>query len=185
MPPVACRAAEPRDADAIAEIHVAAFEATFRGVLGDELLDQRGMDVRRPMWHELLADVRPGHISTVAEREGQVVGFATAVPSWYPDHDPTRVIDLSRIYVCPGLEGTGVGPALYVDQERRWRQAGWQAATTQIGAANERSMRFFARRGWRPDGHERRAEDGSLERRFGKSRLVGRLSPQSMTANAG
>jgi hypothetical protein len=98
------------------------------------------------------------------------------------------VINLTRIYMRPGLEGTGVGPALYADQERRWREAGWVSASTQIGGANQRSRRFFARRGWRPDGYERRAEDGSLERRLVKCRLDDArpaTAVQSMTANAG
>jgi L-amino acid N-acyltransferase YncA len=140
------------------------------------------------MWHELLADVPADHVYTVAELDGRVVGFATASPSWYPDHDATRVINLTRIYMRPGLEGRGVGPALYADQERRWRAAGWESAATQIVAANERSLRFFARRGWRPDGYERRAEDGSLERRVVKRRLDGAVPAtalQSITAKAG
>jgi L-amino acid N-acyltransferase YncA len=166
---VTCRLAEPRDVEALAEIHVAAYEAHNRGVMPDEVLDSRTVEVRRRMWADLLENPRPGHIVTVAELDGEVVGFATAEPSWYEDHDPAKVIDLSRIYLRPGFEGHRVGAALYDDQERRWLEAGMEAVTGQIAENNELSIRFFEKRGWRFDGHERRVEGGQIERRTGKS----------------
>ena len=175
---IRCRLADPGDVEALAEIHVAAFEAHYRGVLADEVLDIRTIELRREMWRDLLENPGAGHIDTVAEIDGEVVGFASAAPSSYPDHDPTKVIGYNRIYLRPGFEGAGVGLALCEDQERRWKEAGWETATGQIGVHNERSSRFFEELGWRYDGYERRVEDGSIERRIVKSLRVGATATQ-------
>jgi L-amino acid N-acyltransferase YncA len=163
------RPAEPRDADAIARIHVASWEATYRGVLRDEALDVRTPELRRRVWSERLAAERPREFVAVVELDGEVAGFSSGRPA-LPGEAPGggRVGVLENLYVDPDLVGTSaglrVGLALHEVTVERLRELGFAEALGFVVDGNDRALRFFEMVGWHADGASREVEGARQSR---------------------
>lgn len=147
------RAGVVADAPGIAAVHVHAWQAAYRGILSDELLDGLSIEQRAEQWRRILGDdPELGRCTTVAEQDGEVLGFAHTGPSRDDDADSAAIGELNAIYVRPDAFGTGVGRAL-MDAALAWFAAGgYSAATLWVVDANARAIRFYERAGWRPDG---------------------------------
>ncbi len=150
---VEVRQAVPEDASAIAAVHVGSWQAAYRGLLPDELLDGLSAAQREVTWREAMTgDARPAVY--VAVVDGAVVGFcAVAAPGRDSDvADDTA--EIGAIYVDPGLWRTGVGRALMDVALRDLRADGWRWVTLWVLAENEPAREFYARFGFEPDGAE-------------------------------
>lgn len=104
---VTIRSAVPSDADACAAIHVAAWEASYRGIMPDEEFRKRPLERRQLQWRDWLA--RDDQITLVACGDETVLGFAGA-----------RMLDgsegfdsyLAMLYLRPDVKGQGLGKTL-------------------------------------------------------------------------
>jgi GNAT superfamily N-acetyltransferase len=144
------RRAEPREARLIAELHVRAWQAAYRGLLPDELLDGLSVTDREAMWRRKLAIGSRSHV-WVAERGERMIGFAAVGPSRDGDTEAS-VAEVYAIYVEPGVVGTGVGRILFKHAVDFLRGHGYGAAILWVLETNARARRFYERAGWRPDG---------------------------------
>ena len=117
------RAAEPTDAEAIADVFIPSFESLaflprlhthdeHRGFIRDIVLPEQ------EVW--------------VAERDGTVIGFAALSPDM-----------LMHLYVHPDAQGVGAGAALLAKAKER-RPEGF---TFWVFQPNERARAFYERRG--------------------------------------
>jgi L-amino acid N-acyltransferase YncA len=153
--PIEVRKAELRDVPAMAAIHVAAWERTYRGVLEDEIIDERTVELRTRVWTEKLSDPPPREVVLVAEVEDGVAGFITGIPSPYEDQDPERVINLNILYLDPEKERKGVAAALYEAFLHAVEELGYEEVEGQLIPENKLSWHFFIeQRGFRRDGYE-------------------------------
>ena len=120
------RRAKPADAAAVAEIHVAAFRATyaFPPAHPDE-------EVRAWVAEHLLA----GTETWVAELEGAVVAYCSLGDGW-----------VEHLYVAPGHTGRGIGSRL-IELAKERQPSGLQLWTFQVNAG---ARRFYERHGFRP-----------------------------------
>ena len=103
------RPAVAADARAIAEVQVATWRTTYRGMLPDDLLDNLSVDEREPRWLELLATA--GEVMLVAcDAEGTVVGFAAG------GAERTGQLgcdgELRAIYLVESVQRQGLGTLL-------------------------------------------------------------------------
>lgn len=107
---VRVRQAVEEDARALAEVHVASWHATYRGLIPDSVIAARTVERREVMWNNVLSD--PGQRVGVktAEVEGWVVGFLHVGPSRSPGLGFSH--ELYAIYVHPECLGGGVGRML-------------------------------------------------------------------------
>jgi ribosomal protein S18 acetylase RimI-like enzyme len=124
--PFTIRRALPSDADAVADVWLAAFKSTypFPPAHPDD-------DVRRWIRDELV----PREETFVAvEPDGAVVGFMSL-------HDD----DLDHLYVRPDRFDRGIG-SRFVDLAKERRPGGLGLYTFQV---NARARRFYERRGFR------------------------------------
>ncbi|HEX8645801.1 MAG TPA: GNAT family N-acetyltransferase [Thermoleophilaceae bacterium] len=146
------RRAGPADAAAIAEIHVGAWRAGYRGLLPDAVLDGLSVGVRRRAWEERLAgaDAPP---TLVAEHEGAVAGFCALEPGGG---------EVAALYVDPGRWGSGAGAALLGAGLELLREHGAKEAVVWLLAGNERARRLYRRFGFAADGGEKRERIASL-----------------------
>ena len=103
------RPATVDDARAIAEVHVASWRATYRGVLPDAFLDRLSVDEREAQRREILEDTSGEWGTLVAEEGGRVIGFAAFGPS-RDDDAPPGTGEVPAIYVAPEVVGTGGRP---------------------------------------------------------------------------
>jgi GNAT superfamily N-acetyltransferase len=71
------------------------------------------LDEDRVAWRERsLADPTPGHVTLVAELEGEVVAGAFLWPAREDDLDPLVHGELASLYLDPVRRGQGIGGAL-------------------------------------------------------------------------
>lgn len=149
--PLRIREADPKDAEAIAGIHVRAWQAAYRGQLADDYLDGLSIEDRLEMHRAALEAPPADHRTWIAEEEGRAVGFAVTAKS--EDADATeRTAELYAIYLEPERVGTGVGRALLVHSVDDLRERGFHAATLWVLETNERARRFYEIAGWKHDG---------------------------------
>jgi GNAT superfamily N-acetyltransferase len=143
------RPADPADARAIAEVHVASWRWAYASDLPQDTLDRLSVDEREGMWRDAIADPRVA--VEVADRDGQVVGFVSTGPT--RDHDAVEGTgELFAIYLDEAVAGTGVGAALLERAELDLRAAGFERVSLWVLASNVRARRFYERHGWAWDG---------------------------------
>ena len=145
------REAEPTDAQAIASIHVRAWQDAYRGQLSDEYLEGLRVEDRVGMQRRMLAEPREGWSTWVALDDDAVVGFAVTGPSEDADADD-RTGEVYAIYLEPDRVGTGVGRSLFEHALGDLRSRGFKQATLWVLETNERARRFYERAGWKTDG---------------------------------
>lgn len=142
------------DSSAVAELHVAAWQAAYRGLLPDEVLDALSASDREEMWGRLIAGFTPMDSAIVAVDSYGILGFVHVCPSRDPDARPT-VGEVSSIYVHPTHWGHGIGRSLLEAAAERLVAAGFDAATLWVVAGNQRAMSFYEALGWAADGNTR------------------------------
>ena len=172
---VTVRPAQLADAEALAAVHVAAWQGAYRGLMPDDYLDQ--MDVARwtDGWRRMLTEHAAPLVGLVGDEVQGFVGVGPLrdpVEVAAPDEDPGLVVgELYAINVHPRAWGRGVGPALLAAGEAELRRLGFAEAVLWVLPANARARRFYERSGWADDGVDRRAEVNGVtvpERRYTK-----------------
>lgn len=146
------RSAEPGDETAIAELHVLAWQVTYRGMIPDEYLDELSIPKRLDMWRELIVEFEPPvHGAFVALDGSQLVGFVHFCPS--RDRDATSEIgEITAVYVHPNHWNEGIGRRLMQRAADSLDEAGFSTATLWVVDVNARARKFYERAGWMSDG---------------------------------
>jgi RimJ/RimL family protein N-acetyltransferase len=139
------RRAELTDAPALARVHVTAHLQTYDGVIDRALLDSVTLETRERVWRKSLEN-RSNDV-WVAERHGELLGFASAGPSRDDPPDPPR--ELWSLYLLESEHGSGAGQAL-LDAA-----IADQPASLWVLAQNPRARRFYERNGFALDGTEK------------------------------
>lgn len=150
---ITIRSAEPRDARAIAGVHVASWQAAYRGIFPDEVLNNLSVDDRARQWEAGLAKPGAGGRTIVGELDGHVVGFSSHGPARDPDVAPGQVAELYAIYTLETAWGLGCGRALWLEAlQRVKRDAATKAITVWVLTDNARGRRFYEKAGFLTDG---------------------------------
>ena len=145
------------DAPAIASIHVRAWQSAYRGQMPDALLDSRSAEDREERWRRGFARRSAGEPFPriwVAERDGQVIGFASGGPS-QEDDAPPGTGEIYSIYLEPDVIGTGVGRSLFARAVQDLGEVGFERATLWVLTSNASTRRFYEAAGWRFEGREK------------------------------
>ena len=137
------RPAAAGDADAMAEVFVAAWRQAYPGVVPGAVLAGLDHD-RTARW---LAGLTEGE-TDVAVADGRVIGFVR----YGVGPEGGYVFGL---YVHPAQAGQGTGRALLRHAERRLRERGSDVVSLHVFEANERARRLYAKAGYTPDGSTR------------------------------
>ena len=103
------RTAKPEDAPAIAHIHVATWQATYRGIVPAAYLASLNEADFTTRWAEWLRGEASILIS-VAEQGTDLIGFASGGPIRKPV--PNYDAELYAIYILPNAHRTGLGRKL-------------------------------------------------------------------------
>lgn len=135
------RAAEPRDAGQIAEVHVSSWQAAYVGILSSEFLGGLDTGARTLWWEAALA--RGETEVLVVEDRGSVVGFC-----WTGASDDGTGGEVLAIYVHPDHWRRGLGRELITGAEDRLAAMGHQRAGLWVLADNTRGRRFYESQGW-------------------------------------
>ncbi len=150
------RDARPEDAAGIAAAHIRSWQAAYRGLLPTTFLD--GLEDAVPgrtTWWQRVLEATPDDL-VVAERNGEVIGFARVARCRDDDHGLLhRRGEVQAIYLVESAWGLGMGRALMAEAERRIAARRLTGACLWVLEANTRARRFYEAAGWAPDGTEK------------------------------
>jgi GNAT superfamily N-acetyltransferase len=147
------RAAGPEDAEAIAAVHVRAWQAAYAHVFPPERLAALDEAARARHWREGLA----------SDWTALVIDDASGFASVGPSRDVEGEGELYAIYVHPEHWGTGRGRVLMDAALAALRADGFEEATLWVLDDNPRARRFYEAAGWETDGATK--EDEFLDTR--------------------
>ncbi len=108
------RAATIDDVAAIAALHADSWRRAYRGIYSDEFLDNDVFDDRLAEWSERFAHPSPMQRTTVAEADGELVGFVHTML----DDDPRWGALLDNLHVRYAHKRGGVGSTLMAESAR-------------------------------------------------------------------
>ncbi len=139
------------DAEAIGRLHTRAWQAAYRGILPQEILDGLDVDERVEQRRKALIEpFRPDVVNWVLEDGGTVRGWAATSAARDEDlGDDT--FELLAIYLRPEDVGLGYGRRLIQHCVAQGREQGFCEMTMWVLKGNERAQRFYGAAGFEAD----------------------------------
>ena len=141
MPSYSVRPAAARDARAIAEIHVATWQAAYRDLMPPEFLAGMTLDKRQAYWREAIEYSEPQLLVAVGD-DDKLAGFVGFDRS-RDQGTKSTVGEIWAIYVAPAHWGRGAGIALCDGACDGLKEEGCTQVTLWTLLRNERALRFF------------------------------------------
>jgi ribosomal protein S18 acetylase RimI-like enzyme len=129
-----------RDAQAIVDLHAAATQAAYAGIVPDDQLNAQPVAKRLTQWREAIEFGDPQ--VQIATQDGVPVGFVAYDRSRDKGTKPT-VGEIWAIHVTPSLWHTGAGLALWDAAREALIEEGCTSVTVWVPLRNERALRFF------------------------------------------
>ena len=142
---IAIRRATPQDAPAIARVRIDCWRVTYRGLIPDAYLDGMQLDQSIALWDRVLAAGSADASVSVAEHDGDVVGFAAANKLQEPRYDLDA--ELSAVYVRREFQRGGVGRRLLAAVAEAQREAGAHGLIVWVIAGNKGARAFYEQLG--------------------------------------
>ncbi|MER7892598.1 GNAT family N-acetyltransferase [Micromonospora sp. NPDC094482] len=146
------RFGDQQDMVAIARVHLATRQATYRGLLPDEVLDAMTPESLTARWHEYLPQAPEPNTLLVADVDGAPQGFAFLQKAGQRG-------EVFAIHVHPQAQGHGVGRCLMEQGLAVLRSWGCDRALLWVLADNHGAQRFYRKLGWTPIPEGSRVED--------------------------
>jgi ribosomal protein S18 acetylase RimI-like enzyme len=150
--PLTIRDATRVDARAIAEIHVAAWRAAYRGLMPDDYLASLSVEQRTAMWQAIMGKPGPAKLA-LAEFDGEITGFCSFGPT--RDEAPSDIAEIYAVNVHPECWRRGAGRLLCEHAFREAAEREHTAVTLWVLKGNDGARRFYERLGYAPDGAEK------------------------------
>lgn len=157
--PVSVRLAREGDAAGIASVHVCSWQAAYRGILPDELLDELSVSEREGSWRALLADQRRW-LTLVAESEGGgLLGFCCAATPSRDDDAGKSTAEIGALYVDPSHWRQGAGGAMLRVAFAELGERHYRDVVLWVLHENRAALAFYERFGFEvEEGVEKREE---------------------------
>jgi ribosomal protein S18 acetylase RimI-like enzyme len=155
------RAASSDDCRAVAEVHVASWQAAYAGILDSAFLAGLSIDRREDSWRQILS---AGESELLLGFAGSsLAGFASFGPSRDPDAPAARA-ELWALYVHPRSWSTGAGRELWQAAHARLQSQGFSSVSLWVLKRNIRAIRFYAAAGFTAEaGSEKEFELGATK----------------------
>lgn len=168
MSAVSVRRAEEDDLEAIAELFLAAWRTSYRGVLPSQLVDRMDVEKSRRLWRRSLTPGAERTVRVATDANGRIVG----VVGWGRDPDDPASGHVYSLYVHPGAQGRHIGTRLLAKAVTSFAAEGLRRATLWVFEANASARAFYARSGWKPT-RRRRVEPEFGEPEIQLMRAIG------------
>lgn len=135
------RPAMPRDAKAIAEIHVATWQAVYQDVMPADYLKSMSVEKRLAYWREAIEFSDP-QLLVATDDNDKVIGFVGFDRS-RDSGTKSSVGEIWAMYVLQAHWGQGAGVALWDGARDGLKEEGCTQVTLWVLLQNERAMRFY------------------------------------------
>jgi ribosomal protein S18 acetylase RimI-like enzyme len=143
-------AAREQDAEAIARLHIASWQATYASELPRAFLQGQDLAARTAEWRRSIAE----GVAVLIVRDGtEIVGFVACGPV---RSDPTNAgeWEIYNLHVAPLRHGEGLGSQLFDAAARRGREGGAKALVLWVVKTNRAARGFYEGKRMRADGGE-------------------------------
>jgi GNAT superfamily N-acetyltransferase len=141
------------DAEAIARVHVRSWQAAYRSVVPDAILDGLSVEGRAAWWRSTISGAGDTRV-WVARPSGTVEGFAVTGPA-RDDDLPPGAGEVHAIYLDPSVWSTGLGRVLFGAAVADLDGRGFAPLVLWVLSLNPRGRHFYEAAGWRVDGASR------------------------------
>jgi GNAT superfamily N-acetyltransferase len=145
------RHAGSADAAAIAQLHIASWQAAYRGMISDAFLDSQDLAARVLQWRSSVDDQNT--FVLVAESAGALLGFCACGIA--RDSDARlNVWEIYNLHAAPERRGEGVGTRLFDAAVALGADNGAGELTLWVVEGNQPARKFYEHKGMAPDGAE-------------------------------
>ncbi len=134
---IVIREAGLRDVPAIAQVHVTAWQETYRGILPDAVIAASDVSVREHMWHAIVADQASETDVFVVDIGGAIVGFGACGPArdaLVGGDGEIYAVYLLKRWQCRGIGSRLMGVLASALARRGCRSAGLWVARDNLAA---------------------------------------------------
>jgi len=131
-------AAGPGDAPELAEVHVAAWRETYRGLLPAAYLAQMNSHLYARRWRRQLMAARPPEIVLAAEGRGGLVGYCAGQV-----RSDLAMAEVSTLYLLGGAQKLGLGRRLLSATARVLQARGASALNLWVLKGNTPAQGFY------------------------------------------
>lgn len=136
------------DVPRIAEIHVRSWQAAYRGILPDPLLDSLSVSEREQSWHALLSDDGDRWLTLVAEDSGVLTGFCSVATPSRDEGVRDTTAEIGALYVDPDHWRERTGSALLMAGLKELGEKGWRDVVLWVLPENQPALTFYDRFGF-------------------------------------
>ena len=137
----AIRLATPADARAIAQVRVESWRTTYKGLIPDAYLAGMTIEDSMKLWERVLTAAQNTTNTFVAEIDGQVVGFASAMMK--PEAKLGFDSELTGIYLNREVQRAGLGKRLVATAAAAQRAHGATGMIVWVIAGNKAARAFY------------------------------------------
>ncbi len=138
-------AAAFEDSRAIAELHVASWQAAYTGIVSTSYLATLSVEQREASWKRQLLEGSPQIL--VAREGSSLLGFV-ALGACRDAQAPSSYGEIWALYVLPSHWSAGVGRTLWLAALASLRERGFTVVTLWVLALNERAIKFYQAAGF-------------------------------------
>jgi GNAT superfamily N-acetyltransferase len=163
------RRAIPADAPGLAEIHVAAWQKAYPGIVPDSHLKAFTVERRTERFREALEN---GTEETyLVELDGRAIGILTLGDCRDADLDPRVTGEIWGIYLSPQYWRKGIGRLLFEKAEKMLADRGHKNAKLWVLEKHNQARQFYEAMGFKTDGMTKEMNLGATLRvvRYHKS----------------
>ena len=140
------------DAEAIAKVHVASWQAAYKGLMPDDFLANLSVERRKTQWQQWLGQNE--QVIMVYEENNKIVGFLSAGKARDSDLN-NHVAELYTLYLLLDFWGKGYGKKLYQETLKELTARGFTELVLWVLDTNTRGQTFYQGRGLTPDGQKK------------------------------
>lgn len=158
---IVTRAAEAGDVIPLAEVYVASWQAAYRGIVPDGVLDALTVRTQAARWQKMLAGMSKGlQRAWVVEEDGRLRGFVVTGPLRGDTTATAPVGEVWAMYLDPAAWRRGLGRRLLAHAESDLRGRGFGEVLLWVLTKNDRGRRFYEGVGYAPTGETRASRLG-------------------------
>lgn len=140
------RRATAADAEAIAAIHVAAYDETYRGIAPPEVFEGLTLERRTAQWRRFFAEPPPDAVAFLIEQDGEAAGFGS---NGIDRSGASPIGWIKAVYLLKRAQGRGLGLAMMATLAEDLATRGVREVRLDVAVGNDHAEAFYQRLGGR------------------------------------
>ncbi|MCH8622117.1 GNAT family N-acetyltransferase [Undibacterium sp. TS12] len=141
---ISLRRATVDDAEAIAAVRVESWQATYRGMIPDDYLNEMRIEDSMLQWRQILQAMSQAQDRIcvyVAESEGHIIGFASGM--MLPEPKLDMQAELTAVYLRPAWQRSGIGRRMVQKVARTLQAQGAESLLVWVISGNAIARNFY------------------------------------------